>query len=278
MENQEQPHGEVVESGDLGPLQQIVPDVLALNIRIVNVLFVGQEQGDWVLVDAGLEGATERILEVAEERYGAGRPPQAIVLTHGHFDHVGALEELVFHKWPDVPVYAHPLEMPYLTGQQDYPEPDPSVGGGLVATLSFAFSNSGIDLGDRVQPFPADGSVPAMPGWRWIHTPGHTEGHVSLFRASDRVLIAGDAFITVKQESLLSVLMQAEELHGPPAYFTTDWQAAWESVKRLAALQPDVAYPGHGRPVSGEFLRKGLETLAREFDRVAIPEHGRYVQ
>jgi hypothetical protein len=39
-----------------------------------------------------------------------------------------------------------------------------------------------------------------MPGWRWMHTPGHTEGHVCLFRNSDRTLIAGDAFTTTKQE------------------------------------------------------------------------------
>ena len=42
-----------------------------------------------------------------------------------------------------------------------------------------------------------------MPGWRWVHTPGHTAGHVSLFRDADRTLIAGDAFVTTKQESAL---------------------------------------------------------------------------
>src|SRR5262249_21501064 len=81
-------------------------------------------------------------------------------------------------------------------------------------------------LGDRVRPLPADGSVPGMPGWRWLHTPGHTAGHVSLFRDEDRVLIAGDAFTTVAQESFLAVLTQARHVHRPPAYFPTDWSAA----------------------------------------------------
>ncbi|BFH14613.1 hypothetical protein J6TS7_46980 [Paenibacillus dendritiformis] len=90
-----------------------------------------------------------------------------------------------------------------------------------------------IQLGDRVQPLPDDGRVPHLPDWRVIPTPGHTPGHVSLYRESDRTLIAGDAFITVKQESALHVIGQAKEIHGPPAYFTPDWDEAWRSVKRL---------------------------------------------
>ncbi|BCJ88589.1 hypothetical protein skT53_35740 [Effusibacillus dendaii] len=54
-----------------------------------------------------------------------------------------------------------------------------------------------------------------------------------MFREKDRALIAGDAFITVKQESPFKVIIQDQELHGPPAYFTTDWQASRESVKNL---------------------------------------------
>src|SRR5690554_6666584 len=136
--------------------------------------------------------------------------PRAIILTHGHFDHVGAFPELLEH-W-DVPVYAHPLEAPHLTGEEDYPPPDPSVGEGAMALMSFAYPNKAIDLGDRLQPLAADGSVEAMPGWRWIHTPGHTKGHVSLFREADRCLIAGDAFVTVKQESLYAVATQTQSI------------------------------------------------------------------
>ena len=57
-----------------------------------------------------------------------------------------------------------------------------------------------------------------MPGWKWIHTPGHTEGHISLFHEKDRVLIAADAFSTTKQESLLSVMTHAEQISGPPKF------------------------------------------------------------
>ena len=52
---------------------------------------------------------------LTKERFGENNKPKAIVLTHGHFDHVGAVVDLV-RKW-DVPVYAHEAELPYLTAE-----------------------------------------------------------------------------------------------------------------------------------------------------------------
>lgn len=85
-----------------------------------------------------------------------------------------------------------------------------------MASLSWAYPRGPIDLGDRVRALPGDGRVPGLPEWRWMHTPGHAPGHVSFFREADRTLIAGDAFITTKQESALAVLAQRPEVHGPP--------------------------------------------------------------
>jgi glyoxylase-like metal-dependent hydrolase (beta-lactamase superfamily II) len=229
-----------------------------------------------VLVDTGMFFNSHRIMRAAERLYGPNARPRAIVLTHGHFDHIGNVRKLA-DAW-DVPVYAHELELPYLTGRSDYPPPDSTVGGGIMGRTAFVFPRSGIDISNRILPLPGDGTIPAMPGWRWIFTPGHTPGHVSLFRESDRALIAGDAFITTQQESLWSVLTQEEVMHGPPMYFTQDWNAARESVQRLAALDPFIAATGHGPPMFGKKLLRALSWLADEFDRAAVPQDGRYVR
>ena len=256
---------------------EVLPDLYQFTVQIVNILLIGNPEAEekFVLIDAGMPKSSEMIITAVEERFGEGRRPEAIILTHGHFDHVGALIELV-EEW-DVPVYIHELEMPYVTGEKRYPEPDASVEGGLVAKMSPMFPNEPIDLGNRVQQLPTDGNVPHLPEFRWIHTPGHSPGQVSLFREKDRALIAADAFVTVKQDSLYKVLTQDHEINGPPRYLTTDWQAAKDSVEKLARLNPSVAVTGHGLPMAGEKLTKSLEKLVRNFDDIAIPDHGKYL-
>lgn len=264
--------------GEDGWPRELAVGLALVRTGIVNVYFLGDpDAGDrgWILVDAGMGGAAARIREAAARRFGPDARPGAIVLTHGHFDHVGALRTLA-EAW-DAPVYAHPLELPYLTGRSDYPPPDPTVGGGAMAALSWLYPRSGMDLGERVRALPADGSLPLLPGWRWIHTPGHTAGHVSLWREADRSLVVGDAFVTTRQESAISVLQQRPEVHGPPMYFTPDWEAAADSVRALAGLNPRLAATGHGPPLIGPAMLERLTRLARDFATLAMPRHGRYV-
>ena len=253
---------------------EILPDLAYQRLLLVNVMFIGSRgagDGGWVLVDAGIHGSADSIVAAAEERFGKGSRPSAIVLTHAHFDHVGALESLA-RRW-DVPVWAHELEAPYLTGAASYPPPDPTVGGGLMAWSSKLYPRGPWNVSDRLRALPADGSVPPLPGWRWLHTPGH----VSFWRKDDGALIAGDAFITTAQESAYAVITQKPELHGPPMYYTQDFDKARDSVERLARLEPEMAITGHGRPMRGQPLREALHELARRFDEVAVPEQGRYV-
>lgn len=257
---------------------EVAPDLAYRRLGIVNVVFWGPPgAGDreWALIDAGLPGTAGLIREAARERFGEGSRPAAIVMTHGHFDHVGALGQLA-EEW-DAPVHAHPLERPYLDGRAAYPPGDPSVGGGLMAALARFYPTKPVDVGARLRDLPVDGTVPGMPGWRWLHAPGHSVGHVSLWREGDRSLIAGDAFVTTAQESAYAVAVQEPKMHGPPMYFTIDWQAAEESVKKLAALEPELAVTFHGQPLRGEEMRAALNRLAVEFREVAVPEQGRYL-
>lgn len=257
---------------------EVLPDLYQFTVQIVNIHLVGNPEKNepFILVDAGMPKSAHMIISTVEERFGKGSRPDAIILTHGHFDHVGALLELV-DKW-DIPVYAHPLELPYLTGEKNYPEPDWSVEGGLVAKMSPMFPNEPIQVGDHIETLPDDGTVPFLDDFEWIHTPGHSPGQVALFRESDKTLIAADTFVTVKQEYLYKVMTQEKEISGPPRYLTTDWEAARRSVEKLAELKPEVAVTGHGLPMKGEELRTNLEKLVLHFDDIAIPKYGKYVQ
>ncbi len=269
---------EVYTSPDTKSPYNVAEDVAGLKTLFVNVFFIGTPGpgNPWVLVDAGLPGYAGQIRKKAEELFGPGTKPQAIVLTHGHFDHTGTLKTWI-KEW-NVPVYAHRLEMPYLTGKSSYPPPDPAIGGGLMSYTSFIFPLGPDDFGDRIKTIANDGIIPELPGWRAIHTPGHAPGHISLFREEDRTLIAGDAFVTTNQNSAIAVATQREEFHGPPAYFTCDWEAARQSVKTLSDLNPLAAGTGHGVSVRGYDLQIKLNHLVEHFDEQSIPSEGRYVR
>lgn len=260
-----------------GKGREITKDVYYYTNQIVNVIMIGNpEEGNWVLVDAGMPRSGKEIKKASEDRFGKGTRPSAIILTHGHFDHVGGIVYLI-DEW-NVPVYAHPLEFLYLNGEKRYPEPDTSVEGGMLAKISSIYPIEPVNISDALQQLPADHTLPGLPEWKWIHVPGHAPGQVALFRERDRVLIAGDAFVTVKQDSFYKVLIQKNEVHGPPVYLTTNWEMARESVQKLQDLQPEFVITGHGQSMQGEELRKGLKDLADNFTERAVPSHGKFVR
>lgn len=243
--------------------------------QIVNVVMIGfPEFGDWIMVDTGMPKCGKEIIAVANKRFG-GRPPKAILLTHGHFDHVGGIVDMI-KEW-NVPVYAHPLEFPFLSGKLPYPNPDTSVEGGLLAKISSIYPHEPIDITEHLVPLPFTGSVPFLPRWHWVHVPGHSPGQVAFFREENGLLISADAFITVRQDSFYKVLLQTKELNGPPRYLTTNWNAAEESVKKLHDLHPKIVIPMHGEIMYGEELAAGLKNLAENFKEIAVPHYGKFI-
>jgi glyoxylase-like metal-dependent hydrolase (beta-lactamase superfamily II) len=255
----------------------VAPGVWRMKDIFVNVFIIQDTEGtNWVLVDAGLKTSASKIKNMVTEIFGSTSRPASIILTHGHFDHIGSLKKLV-DEW-GIPVYAHKMELPFLNGNSEYPPADPSVGGGMMSALSFLYPNKPINVEEHLRELPEDGNVPDLSEWKYFHTPGHAPGHISLFRESDKLLIAGDAVVSTKQESVISVITQKKALHGPPKYFTADWGAAARSVKELAALKPDIIATGHGQTLYGPETKKQLNQLSKSFWQLGMPTKGRYVR
>src|SRR2546425_2218184 len=184
------------------PITRIAPDLGWLPISFVNVYFIGRPGGAWVIVDAGLPRCADQIIAAAEARFGAGARPEAILLTHGHFDHAGSALALA-ERW-DVPIYAHRLEFPYLNGRSSYPPPDPTIGG-AIAFLSRFMPSRARDFGGRLRELKPN-EFPGPPGWEWLVTPGHSPGHVSFFRRSGRDGLAGGAVSNMNMDFLCALL------------------------------------------------------------------------
>ena len=123
-------------------LTEIAAGVTLLPVSIANVYFAGKPGSPWVLIDTGIAGKTRMIREAAEARFGPDARPVSIVLTHGHGDHSGTARELA-DLW-QVPVYAHRLELPYLTGKSKYPPSDPTAPG-FMAFMTRFFGGETVD-------------------------------------------------------------------------------------------------------------------------------------
>lgn len=251
--------------------EPVADEVFRIAFTASNVYFIGEPGGPWIVVDSGLPGHFEAIKAVAEERFGRDARPEAIVLTHAHIDQYGSALALAAY-W-DVPIYAHRFELPYLTGRASMPPPDPTVGG-VFAFVTRFLPPSETDLGRFVQALPEDHSIPGVLGWSWVHTPGHTPGHISLFREADRTLIAGDAILTVDLDDMRALLTKEQRLSRPPSPATYDWLSVRKSLQVLAALKPFVIASGHGIPMRGPNLAAALQDFANDF---LPPLHGRYV-
>lgn len=259
--------------GQLTHSFQVTDDCIGFKTILVN-LYVIQIEGRVIMVDAGVSLSASTLRAWFRNKFQK-ETPDAVILTHAHFDHIGAISSFLQHG--EFPIYLHENERTYAEGNPYLP-PDPTVGGGALALSSILYPRKCESFAAHVRVLSGEeGAIDLLPGWTWFSTPGHTPGHISLFRELDRLLLAGDALTTVKQESLVAVWKQEQILHGPPQYYTPDWIAAEESARWIVSKRPTHLATGHGVPMKGDMLPHQLDQYVDEFKRLAVPKKGRYV-
>lgn len=241
-----------------------------------NVYFI-KSGPSWVLIDAASANCSQLIQRIAVTLFGADTRPESILLTHDHPDHAGSALELAC-LW-GCPVYLHPDELPLATAQElstieKYASP---LDRWIILPLLRAMPRRRVEamfsresLKDVARAFDPGGVVPGLPDWKCIPTPGHMPGHTAFFRTSDRVLITGDAVVTVDLNSFWGFLWwclgrNKQRIAGPPWYSTLNGHAAKESVAVLAVLEPLTLAPGHGVPVTGAGIARELRAFSAKF-------------
>ncbi len=241
------------------PATEIAPGVFLLGPwgRSQTSVYLICDGSAWLLVDTGWGSDGPRIQAAVRSLVGPDAAPSAILLTHAHPDHCGSARELA-EAW-SCPVYAHPAELPLATGDfaamARYAGPLDrwlilpvmrAIGARRREAALAASSLAGV-----VEALAPGGEIPGVDGWTWIPTPGHTPGHVAYLRARDRVVLSGDALVTLEVNALAGILWQRQGLSGPPWYTTWDRRAANDSICEIADLEPDVLAGGHGLPLLG---------------------------
>jgi glyoxylase-like metal-dependent hydrolase (beta-lactamase superfamily II) len=208
------------------PIRQVAEGVWQVPLAVrsaVNAYVVGD-----VLVDAGTERSGRALPGLLRAE---GRRVVAHALTHAHPDHVGGSAHV--RRELGVPMWAPAGDADDVEAGRPHPAP----GGGLAALVGRVARFPAVPVARRLREGDEIG------GFRVLETPGHSPGHLVLWREADRVLVCGDVVFGMLLPRLRAGLRE------PFAFVTPDVARNQASIRRIAALEPELLLPGHGPPM-----------------------------
>ena len=215
-------------------------------LKTMNVYLLEDEGGGVTMFEAGIKAMVSGLSAAAASLGGLNR----IVLGHAHADHRGAAPGL------GVPVFCHPADRIDAEGDGGMHYFDiwkvPPPARWTIPRLLPVWDGGPVQIAGTVE----EGDE--VSGFKVVHIPGHSPGQIALWRESDRVALTADCFYT---------LDAGTGRHGAPRVplhgFNLDTEQARASIRKIAALEPSVAWPGHADPVTGD-VRAQLERAAAE--------------
>lgn len=214
------------------------------HVRGANSYLVSSSEGA-AIIDTGMPGNETKIVEYVR---GVGIEPgrlRYIILTHSDIDHSGSAAKL--RSLTNAKVAIHEADAPRLSGEKKLKEVKGGIG--VVFSLMSPFvrftpikPDTILKDSDRV----LDLTV--------VHTPGHTDGSISLYRENEAMFV-GDAMRTDSKG----------KPHLPSGSMTVNMEQAKESVRKISKNQYSVLLPGHGHPITRDASRIVADYVQRRF-------------
>jgi steroid delta-isomerase-like uncharacterized protein len=213
--------------------------------RVMNVYLI-EDQGGVTVFDAGVRSMTAAVRTAGVQLGGIRR----VILGHADCDHRGAAARL------GAPVYCHPLERSAAESPspfRDYWNFDllSRWAGPVFPRLLKSWDGGALEIAGTLE------AGQEVAGFKVVHLPGHAPGLIGLYREQDRLALVSDCFYTLNPETGIR-----NEAHVPHPAFNYDTSQARESIRKLAALGPAVAWPGHAKPVAGADIELQLQRAA----------------